>query len=213
VRESSPEQRQERTPMSEEDPLDFTAVYRSYHDKVVAYAARLVGREEADDIAQEVFVKVGRSLAGLEDPNKLASWIFTITLNTVRDASRRKAVRPTCTDMVPDEAHGGEDQVDPLAQIPDAVSRSPEEVTIRSEMVDCYLDFVEQLPQSYREVYALSELADLSGEEIARHLSITLATVKIRLHRARTRLYEDVRSRCHCYLNERGELMGTLKER
>ena len=78
-------------------------------------------------------------------------------------------------------------------------------------MVDCYLEFVEQLPQSYREVYALAELADLPNEEIARHLSITLATVKIRLHRARTRLYEELRNHCHCYRSERGELLGAPK--
>jgi RNA polymerase sigma-70 factor (ECF subfamily) len=53
----------------------LSQIYAAYHGKVVAYAARLLGREEADDVAQEVFLKVGRSLDTLEDHSRLTSWI------------------------------------------------------------------------------------------------------------------------------------------
>ncbi len=78
----------------------------------------------------------------------------------------------------------------------------------RREMVTCYLDHVRRLPPAYREVYALSELEGLPNEDIARRLSLSLATVKIRLHRARAQLYADLRRHCRCYPNNRGELMG-----
>src|SRR3990172_9158361 len=75
---------------------DFSGIYATYHGKVVAYAAKLLSRDEADDVAQEVFVKVGRSLDTLSDPSKLTSWIYAITLNTVRDAARKRSSDRLC---------------------------------------------------------------------------------------------------------------------
>lgn len=73
------------------------------------------------------------------------------------------------------------------------------------------LDYVKQLPPNYYVVYVLSEFEDLSNQDIARRLSLSLATVKIRLHRARAKLHEELRRNCRCYYNERGELMGEPK--
>jgi RNA polymerase sigma-70 factor (ECF subfamily) len=95
--------------------------------------------------------------------------------------------------------------------VPDTASRSPEEVAIRHEMVACYLDYVRHLAPGHYEVYALSEFEHLSNAEVARRLGLSLATVKIRLHRARARLYDELRRNCRCYYNERGELMGEPK--
>ena len=75
-------------------------------------------------------------------------------------------------------------------------------------MIACYLDYVGRLAPTYYEVYALSEFEHLANDEIARRLGLSLATVKIRLHRARARLYDELRRNCRCYVNERGELMG-----
>ena len=67
---------------------------------------------------------------------------------------------------------------------------------------------VRSRPRRYYLVYALREFEDLSNEEIADRLSLSLATVKIRLHRARALVHGELRRNCRCYLNERGELMG-----
>src|SRR5574341_540960 len=74
--------------------LEFAGVYEAYHGRVRAYAARLVGRDDADDVAQEVFLKVSRALDRLAEPARLSSWIYTITLNTARDMARARAARP-----------------------------------------------------------------------------------------------------------------------
>ena len=199
--------------MRDSDIPDLQSIYEAYHGKVVAYAAQLLGRDEADDVAQEVFVKVGRSLGSLQDAGKLTGWIYAITLNTVRDRTRHLSSRP---DRL--AAHAGRlpedrDAEPPLSRIEDTVSRSPEEAVARREMVACYLDYVKQLPEAYYEAYVLREFEDLSNEEIARRLSLSVGTVKIRLHRARARLHEVLRSNCRCYQNERGELMGEPKPR
>lgn len=199
--------------MAQEPVPDLSRIYDAYHGKVVAYAAQLLGRDEADDVAQEVFVKVGRSLDTLADPSKLTSWIYAITLNTVRDAARKRCSSP---DRFPSSLgstrEDGEGE-SAISRIPDTRSRTPEETLARNEMVACYLDYVKQLPRSYYEVYVLSEFEHVSNEEIAHRLSLSLGTVKIRLHRARAKLHEELRRNCQCYHNDRGELMGEPKRR
>jgi RNA polymerase sigma-70 factor (ECF subfamily) len=197
--------------VSDGPAAELSQIYEAYHGKVLAYAAKLLGRAEADDIAQDVFIKVGRALETLEDRSKLASWIYAITLNTVRDAARKRASSPdrvasACVLTAPDD-----EAESSLAHLPDTASRTPEEATSRNEMIACYLDYVKQLPRDYYLVYALSEFEELSNEEIARRLALTLGTVKIRLHRARAKLFEQLRRNCRCYHNARGELMGEPK--
>jgi RNA polymerase sigma-70 factor (ECF subfamily) len=182
-----------------DEPLDFARIHEAYRGKVVAYAAKLLGRDEADDIAQEVFVKIRRSLSTVSDSSTLTSWVYTITLNTVRDAARRRRLESA---QLNDEGDAA------LSRLPDRASRTPEENAVRNEMVACYLDTLRQLPPHYQEVYVLSEFEELTSEEIARRLSLSVGNVKIRLHRARTRLNEELRRKCRCYYNERGELMG-----
>ena len=195
--------------MSTERP-DFARIYQTYHGRVQAYSAKLIGCDEAEDVTQEVFVKIERSLDTLEDPARLSSWVFAITLNAVRDAVRKRAAR---LDRLADPgSRNGLAEEDLLARAPDPRSRTPEEVAIREEMIACYLGFVNQLPPHHLEVYILKEFDQLSNAEIARRLSVSVDTVKIRLHRARAQLHEALRQNCQCYYNERGELMGEPKD-
>lgn len=193
----------ESAPYVSHAPTDFAGIYDAYHVKVRAYAAKLVGRDDADDVVQEVFLKVRRGLDALADPERFSSWIYAITLNTVRDNARARASRPA---PAPGDAEAR------LALVPDPAARTPEEAATHSEMVACYLDYVERLPRDYYDVYVLAEFDHLPNAEIARRLALPLSTVKIRLHRARAKLYEELRRNCRCYYNERGELMGEPKK-
>jgi RNA polymerase sigma-70 factor (ECF subfamily) len=183
-------------------PVDFAGIFDAYHAKVCDYAAKLVGHDDADDVVQEVFLKVSRALDTVADPARLSSWIYAITLNTVRDRARARASRPV---PAPEDAEAR------LALVSDPATRTPEEAATRSEMVACYVDYVERLQRDFYDVYVLAEFDHLSNAEIARRLALSLATVKIRLHRARTKLHQELRRNCRCYYNERGELMGEPK--
>ena len=206
------ESESEGSRVSDSALADVSHVYETYHARVVAYAAKLIGRDNAEDVAQEVFIKIGRSLASLADPSKLASWVYAITLNTVRDLARRHSSsgerQASCTDPGHADAEGD----DPLSRVPDSRSSTPEEAAMRAEMLACYLDYVEALPANYLDVYMLSEFGELSNADIARRLSLTVGTVKVRLHRARTKLFEQLRRDCQCYTSERGDLMARLKD-
>ncbi len=189
--------------------MDYAQIYRQYYGKISRYLAGIVGQSEAEDIAQEVFIKVGTSLDNLRDPSKLSTWIFEIALNTAKDRLRYnstvKSGRDRLTPLPDSEDQSGE--------MRDTKSRTPEENLEYSSMIECYLAFVKGLPKAHYEVYILSELEELSGKEISKMLSLPLETVKMRLHRARARLYKDLRTHCRCYRNERGELMGDLKSK
>ena len=198
--------------MSERAHPEFSQVYEVYHPRILAYASRLMGREEADDVTQEIFAKVSRSLGTLSDPSKLASWIYAIAINTIRDTARARTVRldrPAGSPVPGADIPGRSTH----AEVPDAGARTPEEIAIRNEMVACYLDFVDKLQPDLREVYVLSEFEGVSNADIARRLSVSVGAAKIRLHRARAKLNEELRRHCRCYYNERGELMAEPKPR
>jgi RNA polymerase sigma-70 factor (ECF subfamily) len=189
--------------------MDYADVFTRYHDRLLKYLSGIVGASEAEDVVQEVFVKVGKKLPGLRDPSKLSSWIFKIALNTARDRLRQRSAGDLIVLSASCEA---EPDRDPIANVADSRSRTAEEGAVRSEMIQCYLNFVRQLPRNYYDVYVLSELEELPDKAICERLSLPLETVKMRLHRARAMLYQELRAHCRCYYNERGEIMGDLKQ-
>jgi RNA polymerase sigma-70 factor, ECF subfamily len=199
--------------MSQRGHPEFSQIYVAYQPRILTYASKLIGRGEADDVTQEIFAKVSRSLGTLSDPSKLASWIYAVAINTIRDAARARASRVDRSAEGPGASAGGAPARATIAEAPDAGARTPEETAIRNEMVACYLDFVDRLPSDQREVYVLSELEGLSNADIARRLSLSVGAAKIRLHRARAKLNEDLRRHCRCYYNQRGDLMAEPKLR
>jgi RNA polymerase sigma-70 factor (ECF subfamily) len=195
--------------VSETPSLDLTGIYDAYYAKVVASATKFLGRADADDVAQEVFLKIDRSLGTLSEPSKLSAWIYAITLNTIRDFARKRRVTPDCLAGAPGDVGVAVNALD----VEDTRSPTPDESRERRDMIACYLDYVRELPPAYHEVYILSEFEGLSDDAIATRLAVSRGAVKIRLHRARTRLVEALRRDCQCYRNRHGELMGELKRR
>ncbi len=190
--------------------MDYSDIYKTYHRRVTKYLSSIVGQTEAEDLAQEVFIKAGSKLDSLKDASKLSSWIFAIALNAARDKLRyRSSKKAGHAHLTKSAASGKEERA--AEQIRDAKSRNPEQNLEYSNMIECFVEFVEKMPKTYHDAYVLSEFDGLSDKEISKKLSLPLETVKMRLHRARERLYRELRSHCRCYYNERGELMGDRK--
>jgi RNA polymerase sigma-70 factor, ECF subfamily len=190
--------------------MEYSDIYKSYHKKVLKYLAGIVGQSEAEDLVQEVFIKVGKKLDKLKDESKLSSWIFAIALNTAKDKLRHRSSKKsgqTNTSKFPETATAA----NMANYIRDTKTRTPEENLVFKRMIECFIEFVEKMPKSYHDVYVFSEFDALSDKEISKKLSLPIETVKMRLHRARAQLYGQLRSHCYCYCNERGELMGDRK--
>lgn len=178
-------------------PAEFQRVHDSFRPRVLRYLTRLVGERDAEDLAQTVMLKVSGGLTGLRRDSSLSTWIYRIATNVAMDRLR-----------VPAREQAPEDELDAEeGQIPsDARSPSVEAIAIRTEMSACIREFVEHLPDHYKMVIVLSELEGFKNAEIASILGVSLETVKIRLHRARARLREDLKQGCSFYSDERSSL-------
>ena len=172
---------------------DFQAIYTEFQPKIRRYLTRLVGAAEAEDLTQEVFVKVSQALPGFRGDSQVSTWVYRIAANAafdrLRSASFRRAPRVPVAgpELAADERPGMDQDL------------------VRKEMNACIRRYVEELPLSYRSVVLLSEEAGLTNPQIAEVLGISLDTVKIRLHRARGRLKKALGSGCTFYRDERNE--------
>ena len=190
--------------MRDDPELRFQKVYDEYHGKILRYLARVVGRNDAEDLTQEVFVKIGQSLEDFRGESQLSTWVYRIATNAAMDRLRQPSVR-----------HGGEKllPVESIAEIKadqdirtGELKPSTEQGLIRTEMNGCIREIIQKLPEQYRSVIVLSELEDLKDSEIAEILGLSLQTAKVRLHRARARLRKELSAACVFYRDERNEL-------
>ena len=179
----------------ESDSITFDAVYRELYPRIQRYLARLTSYDEADDLAQEVFLKISRSLDSFRGESSISTWVYRVATNAAMDTVRSPAYRARVVSIPVDDSC---DAAEARAAIEDNVS-SVEEEAIRSEMSACVQGLVAQLPENYRTVLVLSEIEGMKNSEIAEVLGISLQTVKIRLHRARTRLKDVFEANCSFY--------------
>ncbi len=184
--------------------VSFQEIYERFRPGVLRFLSRLVGEEEAEDVAQEVFLRVDRALDGFRGESSMGTWIYRIARNAALDRLRSRpawleSVRQTGThDM-------DEDPTDVMSRIPDERA-SLERQMIAKEMNECIRDRIGNLPGSYGEVLVLRELGGMTNAEIASALGVSEGTVKIRLHRARSLMREDLSTHCILSRDERDEL-------
>lgn len=172
----------------------FEAIHSSYRPRIVRYLTRLVGPDAAEDLAQEVFVRVSRGLPDFKGAAKLSTWIYRIATNVATDRLRSRSFKQTQSDKVISYQEGSVDDADAL---PDEKSPSVERQLIRDQMSSCVHDYINTLPKNYRAAVILSDIEGLTNQEIAEVLDMTLDTVKIRLHRGRAMLKEKLRKGCN----------------
>ena len=155
--------------------------------------ARAVLRDdaEAEDVVQETYVKAFTKLDGFEEKAAFSTWLTRIALNEA--LGRRRKRRPT-TDL--ETAEAAEAAGAELIPFPGAASAlDPETSASRHELTRLLEELVDALPESFRIVFVLREVEDLSTDEVATYLGINPATVKTRLFRARKLLREAVEAR------------------
>ena len=183
--------------------FDFHKIHDDFRPRILRYLTRMVGEGEAEDLTQEVFARIGRALKSFRGESKLSTWIYQIATNIAVDRLRRSSARPGDEKRLPIETilESEEDkEIWTGEQTP-----STEQRIIRQEMNGCIREIIETLPQTYRSVIVLSELEGFKDTEIANILGLSLQATKIRLHRARTRLKEELKTACVFYRDERNE--------
>ncbi len=186
---------------------DFQTVYDEFQNRIRFYLVRLVGDSEAEDLTQEVFVKVNKNLTSFHGRSSLSTWIYRIATNAALDKLRSKAYRQdNQTSSLSATDDGSDMDVPDEDGSVDKKTLSADRAAVRSEMTECIREFVDRLPPDYRTVIILSELKDLKNQEVADILEISLEAVKIRLHRARARLKKEFESGCEFYRDDDNKL-------
>jgi RNA polymerase sigma-70 factor, ECF subfamily len=190
-------------PMTTRRP-DFRKIHDALRPRVQRYLARMAGEAEAEDLAQEVFEKVSRSLDCFRGDAELSTWVYRIATNTALDRLRRRGRPADLVDpAVADYAVGVEGDRNVWT---DEIRQTLEGRVIRDEMNACIRDVINRLPENYRTVIILGDLEGFQDKEIAEILGLSLRNAKIRLHRARTQLRKALEEACILYRSEDNEL-------
>lgn len=172
--------------------LEFQKIYDDYQPKILRFLARLIGDHEAEDLTQEVFVKVSQALKAFRGEAQMSTWIYRIASNAAIDKIRTTSFRRDAQQSKLDES---QDTGDKDAWTGEETP-SLEQQLMRKEMFQCFGDYVEKLPENYQTVVILSELGELTNNEIAEILGLSLDVVKIRLHRGRMKLLRELKTHC-----------------
>jgi RNA polymerase sigma-70 factor (ECF subfamily) len=158
--------------------LDFEELYRQYKSKVFGTAYRMLSNyADAEDVTQDIFVKVFKKLSSFRGDAAVSTWIYRITINACLDF-RRKRKR--------------------LEALP--LSEEAEQVSVGMSLGRLIEGLIPKMPAGYREVFILHDIQGLKHVEIARVLGITDGASKSQLHRARAFLRRELAP----YVDNRG---------
>lgn len=186
--------------------MQIADLYQTHYGDILRYLKRYLSDAHAEDLAQEVFVKADKGLADFRGEASPKTWLYRIATNTLRDFLRSRQHRDdqACRPIPEHELEQFESAMPAVVSI--------EQGTIRNEMNACIREFIHRLPEGYSAVLVLGDLEEHTNKEIAETLGLTLDTVKIRLHRARERLKQELSQGCHFSHNADNDLECQRKD-
>jgi RNA polymerase sigma-70 factor (ECF subfamily) len=147
-------------------------LYHQYKRRVFGMAHRIVGASDAEEVAQEVFVRVFRALGNFRGDSALSTWIYRLTVNAALSHLAKRGRRQEVSD-------------ESLAELP-----APPAVERDSGLAARIESALGQLPAGYRAILVLHDVEGLSHEECAAILECRVGTCKSQLHKARARMRE-----------------------
>jgi RNA polymerase sigma-70 factor (ECF subfamily) len=163
--------------------------------------ARVKNASAADDLTQDVFLKVMRQLEHVRDPRRIMGWIFQIARREVADHFRR--ARPT-------EAFEEKRDTSPPTR-PEVMDR--EEARLRDELAAYVRSVVNQLPPLYREALLLTDYEGLSQVELADRIGLSVSAAKSRVQRARSMAKAIIDRCCHFDVDRYGRVVDCRPRR
>ncbi len=161
-------------------------IWRDYHNSLLSFIRRRVGDHHmAEDLLQDVFVKIHSRLDTLSDAERIRSWIYRIARNTIVDHYRVSQRH----ELLPED----------IAQEPD------EGDEIWRELEVCLRPMIRHLPEKYREALLLAELEGLPLKDVAERLGLSLPGAKSRVQRGRLKFKELLLACCQFEFDCRGK--------
>jgi RNA polymerase sigma-70 factor (ECF subfamily) len=190
---------QERQLIARLQAGDDTAVQEladRYRSRIFQLAMRYMkNREDAEEVTQDVLLKVYRKVDAFRGDAQLSSWIYRITFNTAMSRLRStRLARAADQERERSLAAQGDEQPSKLMRQPADWSRMPDESLLRAQLREAVAEAIEELPEIYRAPVVLRDIQGLSTEEASSRLKLKDQTLKSRLHRGRLMLREKLHS-------------------
>lgn len=162
-------------------------IWEAFHKELFNFINKRVNdREVSNDILQDVFIKIHLKLNTLSDKDKLASWVYQITRNSILDYFRKQK------NKVP---------------LSDNLMELEEEKVFNAELVTCLKPMIDQLPDNYKEAILQTEMGVLSQKEYADKLGISYSGAKSRIQRARQQLHSLFNECCSIQSDKYGNII------
>lgn len=158
----------------------FAALMRRHKPALFGFVRRYVGDADAVDVVQESFVSAWRALERFDGRRPFAVWLRAIALNKCRDRGRRRAVRRLILGEKDDQSPEARAQPDPQPTSEAQVLTAERRATLQQA--------IDRLPQKLKEPLLLTYFDELSQQEAADVLGVTVKTIETRVYRARQRL-------------------------
>ena len=176
--------------MMKQDELEIESagiIFGAYYQRMFRYIVSMVRDTlEAEDLTQETFLRAYRHRDALRDEGAQTAWLYRIATHVCLDRLRQ------CARRAPSESDIDIEQVD----VAERDTPSLQQIIEQNEMGECVQQYLNRLSDSYRAVILLHDMHDLTAMEIAQLLGEALATIKIRLHRARLKLRNALQAGC-----------------
>lgn len=166
---------------------EFEDLARELAQPILRYLERYVGdRTAAEDLWQETLLRMNKGLPAFAGRSSIKTWAFSIASRVAADYFRQP---------------GRKTRIVELNEVAEPVDsdRSIDERLVVDEMNACVRHVIDGLPDAYREALILHDLEGLSAEQTAEICDCSLASAKIRIHRARLRLKEALKAQCEFY--------------
>lgn len=163
------------------DRTAFTELFRRHRADVARLVHRMMGRqpELVDDLVQEVFLQVHRSLGEFRGDARFSTWLHRVTVNVVLMTRRAQQSRPRFTGEVPDET--------PATALP------PDEDAARRRRIDAFQRCVDKLAEKKRTVFVLHDIEGMTAADVADVVGAPVLTVRTRLFYARQEIAEAMK--------------------
>jgi RNA polymerase sigma-70 factor (ECF subfamily) len=164
-------------------------IWNGYHSKLLFFIQKRVNdKDAAEDILQDIFVRVHSRIDTLENKSKIESWLYQIIRNAIIDYYRSR--KPT------------EELPEWLAQ-----PQVDREESNRLELSSCLTPMIQQLPEKYRHAVQLSEIEGKTGKDVAEKENISLSGAKSRVQRGRALLKTMLHECCKLEINKRNQIV------
>lgn len=173
--------------------ISTVETWNQFSDQIQGFFTKRVNDTSvAEDLRQEVFLKIHGSLDQLKDSHKLRPWIFAIARNVLHDYYKARG-----KDIIEDEIR----------------FQTSDDPKFESDIRSCLVPMIEKLPEKYREAIMLSEIQGMSQKELAQRLGLSHSAARSRVQRGRELLKASFIECCDYRLGEDGKLRGVHERR